>query len=644
LTTPASIDPRGAPHDSYRAEIDGLRAVAVLAVLLFHVGVPGFGGGFVGVDVFFVISGYLITRLILGELDRERFTFARFYGRRARRLFPALFVTLAATLAGGIVLLSPLHLEDLALSLVYTLLSLSNVFFWTQAGYFDTASEFKPLIHTWSLGVEEQFYLVWPLSVVLAYRLRRRTGVLALIVAVGLSSLVAAEYAAGTAPDAAFLLTPFRICELALGAACLWLETPVTAPRWCREVLTLAGLAAIAYTVHTYSRGHRFPGLAAMLPCVGAALVIVAGRAPFSGAVLANRVAVGIGLISYSLYLVHWPLLTLRRYGRPAAWSRTEMGAIIAGSFVLATAMYFVVERPFRRRVARSPRLSDPAFGLACAGLAAALVLPSVATLAARGWPARVPESLRAAAAAIPTLKDLHFVEARAQDKKPFPAPGRRNAMIVGDSHGADLLTGLQRAGSQVNYRLLQIQWGCQPIFGDRPYGGGTPVRSREIADACRQQGELLKDNPQLRAADDILIASAWLPYGLAGLPATVEYMKAHYRAHIVLLGARYNFADPSALLIRVSTIDGADQRFDASKDAVATQVEADRLSAIAQHAGVEFIDLRPYVCDPNATGWFCPLFADGELLYWDFHHWTPAGAQRGGRRLRASGRYSFLF
>ncbi|MEO7974964.1 MAG: acyltransferase, partial [Thermoanaerobaculia bacterium] len=360
--------------DGYRPEVDGLRAVAVLVVLLFHAGVPGFRGGFVGVDIFFVISGYLITRLILGELEGERFRFARFYGRRARRLFPAMFVTLGATFVASLFILSPAHLEEASLSLVHALLSVSNVLFWSLAGYFDTAAETKPLLHTWSLGVEEQFYLLWPISVVLAYRWRGRRGVLALIAVVGLASLAAAEIAAGRAPEAAFFLTPFRMCELALGGLCLWIERSPAIRGWRREGFTLGGLALIAYAVAAFSPGHRFPGLAAMVPCGGAALVLFGGRGRIASALLANRLAVGIGLISYSLYLVHWPLFVLSRYGRadePTALSRVT---IIAVALLLATAIYFFVEQPFRRKRADGKGLSDPAFGLACAGLACALI------------------------------------------------------------------------------------------------------------------------------------------------------------------------------------------------------------------------------------------------------------------------------
>ena len=625
--------------------MDGLRAIAVLAVLFFHAGIPGFRGGFVGVDIFFVISGYLITRLILTELEGDRFRFGRFYGRRVRRLFPALFVTLGWTFVASLFILSPTHLEELSLSLVHALLSLSNVLFWSLSGYFDTTAEMKPLLHTWSLGVEEQFYLFWPVSVFLAYRWKRRAGVLTLIGCVGLASLVAAEVAAGRAPDAAFFLTPFRMCELALGGLCLWLEVGTARRGWHSDAATLVGLALIGYAVSVYSPEHRFPGLAAMVPCAGAALVIVAGRGRLASALLANRPAVGIGLISYSLYLVHWPLFVLARYGRSSEPTASERATIIGAAIVLATAMYFLIEQPFRRRRTSGRGLSDPAFGLASAGLALALVLPAVQAIAARGWPERLPATLSHAAAGLEAMKKRHFSDADAQDRVPFPFPGRRNAVIVGDSHGADLLTALMRSRSRVNYRFIHIFWNCQPILGERPYGEGTPILSREIAETCRRQSEVLRDNAQLEAADLIVIASSWIDYGMEGLPATIDYLKSRYRARVIVVGGRFAFTELSSLLTQAPTVDEANLRFDAAKGKYEMRQEIGRLSEIAEGEKVDFIDLRPFTCDAIRRGWYCPLFRqDGELLYWDSNHWTEVGAVRVGNALRASGQYDYLF
>jgi hypothetical protein len=342
---------------------------------------------------------------------------------------------------------------------------------------------------------------------------------------------------------------------------------------------------------------------------------------------------------------VHWPLFVLSRYGRTAEPTPLARATIIAVAILLATAMYFWVEKPFRRRRPDGKGLSDPAFGLACAGLACALILPAVSALAARGWPQRLPPSLRDAAAGLEAMKKRHFTDAEAQDKLPFPAAGMRNAVIVGDSHGADLLTALMRAQSRVNYRFIHIFWNCQPILGERPFGAGTPIPTREIADECRRQAEVLRDDPRLAAADFIVIASSWIDYGLDGLPATLEFLKARYQARLVVVGGRFAFTELSALLTQAATIEEASERFDAAKDKYGMKQEIAQLSRIAEREDADFVDLRPLTCEPIRRGWHCPLFRDdGELLYWDSNHWTEAGARRVGESLRASGEYDYLF
>jgi peptidoglycan/LPS O-acetylase OafA/YrhL len=643
--TDASPTPPGRTVEaSYRPEVDGLRAVAVLAVLLFHLGVPGFGGGFVGVDVFFVISGYLITRLILGELDGGRFRFSKFYARRARRLFPALFATLAAAFVAGCILLAPPHLEELAQSLVYALFSLSNVFFWSLTGYFDGAATTKPLLHTWSLGVEEQYYLVWPVALVVAHRLHRRFGVPALAAIVGIASFVAAELVVGTRPDAAFYLAPFRMGELALGALCLFTERRFPPRGIAREALTAVGLVLVGLSVVELGPAGRFPGLSALTPCLGTALVIFAGRGALAGALLSNRPAVWLGKISYSLYLVHWPLLVFAQYVAIEELTPERSALVGLASVVLAAASERFVERPFRARDG-ARRLSDPAFGLACAGLAGLLLLPAVTAIAERGWPKRVAGALREGMASLEAQKLRHFDDANATTEQPFPAAGRRNVAIVGDSHGADLLTALLRGRSEANFRFLHIVWNCQPVFGDRPYGDGTPIRTREEAEKCRAESEILRDNPVLEKADLILVAATWYDFGLDGLPTTIDYFANRYPGKIVIAGGRFTFTDPSALLARSSTADEANEAFDGAKRKAMMKQEMRALERIASEKGVALLDLRPFACDETPDGFRCPLLReDGAPLYWDTNHWTEAGARRVGRRLRDSGEWEILF
>lgn len=333
----------------YRRDVDGLRAVAVIPVMLFHAGLPFFPGGFIGVDVFFVISGYLIGTLIQQDLQQNRFTLTRFYERRIRRILPALVTVMTACLPAAWLLMPPADLKDFAESLAAVSLFLSNLLFWSESGYFDTAAELKPLLHTWSLAVEEQFYLLFPLLLAGAHRYRR-TGRWLLAV-LGMASLALAQWQVTRHPDAAFYLLPARFWELLAGvlAAFVLLERPQPGTPALRQAGAAAGLLMIVSAVLLFSRDTPFPGLAALLPVAGSVLVILcAGPDNLTGRLLASRVPVGIGLISYSAYLWHQPLLAFSRF-QEHAFSAELMGALlVVASLVLAWLSWRFIERPFR--------------------------------------------------------------------------------------------------------------------------------------------------------------------------------------------------------------------------------------------------------------------------------------------------------
>jgi peptidoglycan/LPS O-acetylase OafA/YrhL len=341
--------------DKYQHHIDGLRAVAILCVVFFHYGQSTFSGGFVGVDVFFVISGYLISNLILSEIsDTENFDFKRFYIRRLRRLFPALLATLVFSLFFSIALLSPEQLQNYGRTLTASVFSVSNIQFWLDSGYFDNGSHSKPLLHTWSLSVEEQFYLLWPALLWFFARGRGRQSQLILLILVGSLSFGLNYLWVNSQFDpkfrsTLFYLTPFRIFELAIGALAIFLPRMISTRRWVHEVLMATGLLMIAYAALNYSSEVVFPYTAALLPCVGALLVIVSPGSVLVGALLNNRLAVGIGLISYSLYLIHWPVLVFYEHYTFLPLDQTEYFALFTLSIVLSILMYHLIEKPFRK-------------------------------------------------------------------------------------------------------------------------------------------------------------------------------------------------------------------------------------------------------------------------------------------------------
>jgi len=341
---------------TYQRHIDGLRAVAVLCVVFFHYGQTGFGGGFVGVDVFFVISGYLISNLILGEISATGdFSFKRFYIRRIRRLFPALAVTLAFSLIFALALFSPEQLQNYGRSLAAAVFSVSNIQFWLDSGYFDNGSHLKPLLHTWSLSVEEQFYLIWPALLWFFARgasPRRQFMILAILGSASfalnylwVNSQIDAQFS-----ETIFYLTPFRIFELVIGGMAIFLTRLKTSDQWQQELTMAIGLALISYAVFSYSELTILPYTAALAPCIGALFVIISPRARIIGSLLNNRLSVGIGLISYSLYLVHWPVLVFYEYYTFVPLDQFELAALFVLSCALSVLMYIFVEKPFRKK------------------------------------------------------------------------------------------------------------------------------------------------------------------------------------------------------------------------------------------------------------------------------------------------------
>ncbi|WP_119290992.1 acyltransferase family protein [Azohydromonas sediminis] len=467
----------------YRREIDGLRAVAVLPVILFHAGIGPFAGGFVGVDVFFVISGYLITSIIVAERQAGRFSLVDFYERRARRILPALFVVMAACLPLAWLWLLPNDLRDFARSVVAVSTFWSNILFHREAGYFDTAAELKPLLHTWSLAVEEQYYLLFPLLLLAVWRQgMRRVAITIGILA--LASLALAQWALDRYPAAAFFLLPSRLWELALGAlvALYLISGPQREPSGgLRNAASAAGLAMIAAAVFVYDGDTPFPGAAALLPTIGTALVIVfATPATLAGRLLAHRALVGIGLLSYSAYLWHHPLFAFARHrlaGEVPIWLA---GTLAAASLVLAYVTWRFVEQPMRRR----DRVRRPAV-FALAGLVSlSFVVLGLVGIRTDGFESyyvqhRLSDGerelyvlLREHTASATELKrfddgacrfssevvDEHF-ESRFER---CAATHGRAVVVLGDSHGINVYNIVAKAGVS-DFIVGVVQGGCRP-------------------------------------------------------------------------------------------------------------------------------------------------------------------------------------
>ncbi|SDJ35757.1 acyltransferase family protein [Aliiruegeria lutimaris] len=459
----------------YRTDIDGLRALAILPVVLFHAGIPGFDGGFVGVDIFFVISSFLITSIILRQTDNGQFSLLDFYERRARRILPALTVVILTTFAVGSLVLLPAEMDALGKSAVATVLFASNFHFAANQDYFAPAAELSPLLHSWSLAIEEQFYLLFP-SLLLALLRFKRIVVFASLLLLATTSLLLAALTLPARPEWAFYLLPFRAWEFALGAILALQPARGAMARWQADVLGALGFGCILLPVIFYGTETAFPGLAALPPVFGTAAIILSGRHHGTHVrnMLSCRPLVWIGLISYSLYLWHWPVMALLRSVRGSVELPLPIGlCAVALSVGLAAFSYRFIERPFRH-VPTAGRGRRSVFALSAgslcmtAGIGAALALSD-------GAPWRISGHVQAVAAAAQDTapqRDACFGPLPAEGLCRIGASqteGKADFLLWGDSHALAILPGLEKAARRAGLSgLFAGRSACLPVPGLR--------------------------------------------------------------------------------------------------------------------------------------------------------------------------------
>ncbi|MFT4074714.1 MAG: acyltransferase family protein [Asticcacaulis sp.] len=455
-----------------RADIQGMRAIAVLAVLAFHASHALLPGGFAGVDVFFVLSGYLITQVLLRPMEEKRFSIRDFYRRRIRRLYPALFTVLAFTLVMGLAFFPPTLLKELVKSQFFTTLFLSNLAFARETGYFDLQAELKPLLHTWSLGVEEQFYLLFPPILYVLHRWAKRLlwPVLGLL---ALWSLWFSQTRLAAHPEVAFYFPTSRAFELLIGALCVGIDRHVSLPVLAQRILGIIGLVAIALGFVLINADSPFPGLLALLPCLGAAALLVSPQG-WANRWLAVRPLVRVGDISYSLYLWHWPLLVFARFVFPdASWA-------IVGALVLSVGMAWLswryIETPFLKEQPQTRPIPIWAFG---GSLMAASIAVCLCVYYADGLPQRFSPTERTYLAATDDYnhdrnrchmrsdRPLAYADLCVYGAKDVPA----SYAVWGDSHGAELAKALGERLSAQGASLKSITMsGCRASLpGSKP-------------------------------------------------------------------------------------------------------------------------------------------------------------------------------
>ena len=601
----------------YRADIDGLRAVSVLGVIVFHLN-GWLPGGYVGVDVFFVISGYLVTAIIAPQMEAESFSLGRYFMRRVRRLYPALAVTVAATAIGAWMLLTPADLSGFGRSLFAQAALLANVYFYKDSGYFSAAAETKPLLHLWSLAVEEQFYLLYPPLLLLLFKLEK-TLLLSAVSLLTLASFGACVYVTATNQSAAFYLLPFRAWELSVGGVVYFVARNARLPRAVNELAALGGLAAIVAPMFFFTKQTVFPGVAAAIPVAGAAVCLLSGvhQQTMVGRVLGVKPLVAAGLMSYSLYLWHWPLIVLNNYSYWGSGKYLGDGAIFALTFAASFVSWKFVEQPIRRRSIFATDKSLLAFFLSASLVFGAAGL---AMYWQKGFSWRFePQLARYLDAEMDRVAasdfDTSFEQARSGDfKKVADGGAAPELFVLGDSHARSLVPALETM--------------------DRPIYLGSLSSGAPILGLSQQSDEFFESAVRFmksRGISNVLLVSKW-SWALADdrnfqrLQDSVGRLRSE-GMHVQVLGQPpiHDFDVPKFLAGRaVKGNQDPAIPIDAAPQYPAYDRIQERLSAMLAGMGVQFIDLRPLF----VTGDRLRIAHEGRALYYDKHHLSGAGAK----------------
>ena len=464
----------------FRPDIEGLRAIAILPILAFHLDPKLSPGGFVGVDIFFVISGALITKMILEQ--EGKFSFRSFYLRRAMRLMPALLVTLLATLAAGWKYNGPSEFMQLARSALTAALGVSNFYFFATFDYFQPAGITQPLLHTWSLGLEEQVYLFWPLLLVMA---RHRASVVWLVVISFVASFALALSVQGASPQASFYIMPFRLFEFSVGAAVV-LAAPVVQNLSIAVRNVLGALAALLLGVSfaLFDKTTVWPSILTILPALGTALLLAAGPSSIWGCILSLTPLRFLGRISYSVYLVHWPIIVFYRAHAITDASALENAILFVASILIGFALFVLVENPFRQsgahevllpRWARPLALTQRTRVVCIAWLFATLVLSASATLVMNGFPSRLDHAriqlIDRGLSFAGDVCDQRYARCTFGDKT-----ADRVVYLIGDSHALNLVHGLDALFQELNVRgVAMYDHGCLFAYGTKRFINGKP-------------------------------------------------------------------------------------------------------------------------------------------------------------------------
>lgn len=618
-------------NNSYIPEIDGLRAIAVLGVILYHFGVPYFDGGFVGVDVFFVISGYLITGLLCKQIKDQNFTFSAFYMKRIRRLFPAMIAVYGLCFVSAYFLLNPQNMERFSGALIYALGSFSNVYFFQESGYFDADSYVKPLLHTWSLSVEEQFYMIWPLALFFC-----RHHFKTIIAVLSVLSFLACLYVIDSRPSLAFFMMPFRIFEFGIGAALLWIK-PININKYAYEVMSLIGLALIVYSIITFSKDTIFPGWNALIPCIGTALLIFSRQSISVGSLLRLKVSNHLGKLSYSLYLVHWPIVVFYKaatFSVADSLNLYEIILLLVSTYIAGLLLFHFVETRFRYPSENA--FANSQFGLSCSVGVMSLVLLASTAWAQSGWAWRITGLDQKLRAQMVLPKEVYTSYAYDQileiNHKPFNKENTKKVLIIGDSQAGDFVNMLYENGYNTKIDLKSIVIGakCQPILVE------SSVISKHIPDkykkGCLEQRKSYSDSGSIAEADVIVLSANWRSWSSLYIEDTLKNLRKKTKADILILGHKTQGKSGQELLLENKGRSGLELLSSKSRYEPSWTIN----TKLEEKIGSGYLNIMDLICpDMNSCH---VLTKNDDVIFFDRSHVTPEGARYLGRLMRDNG------
>lgn len=626
-----------ATSDGYRPDIDGLRAFAVLVVIFYHFDMGVFKGGFIGVDIFFVISGYLITRGVSSLYQSDKFNLGNFYSRRARRLFPALIATITVSYLVAFILFSPTDFMAMSGATVYALSGISNIYFWMGTGYFDSFSSLKPLLHTWSLGVELQFYLIWPFILMLMLRVNWKFCAIGVIVFTFLAAATSIYYVKVDS-ESAFFLFPFRMHEFSIGAIVVFFERVKLSNRIKNFIYAVGVLMVVIPSVKYDVNKINFPGYFALIPCVGAALMIFSGKGISLSKFLSVRFVSYIGEISYSLYLVHWPLYVFTSYVLVGEMSYLVKFSMFLSTVVISILMHKAIETPFRNP--KHSRLSGSGFALTCSVLAMALIVVSSSSWANKGWEWRLPEEIRNVS--VMDEKDTTGYTWKAHDKLSSKAKfdanhNKERVLILGDSQSADIINMLTASGHIDKYdvvaRTVNRECGTPyitPSDQDRYFTKEDPytIKRPEFIDVCKLRMVKVMNENLLKSADKIFISMHYDTFALKHIKTAVQEISAKTNAKIYIFGRKDLSSDSAKIVNDFGRLIGVTRFAIRFKNLQAQEVN----QTLKNTKGSIFIDVMDIICPSNEE---CLVLTDDKKpIFFDPAHLTRFGAAFLGGKL----------